>query len=338
MASRRRGAIPARAVAAAVSVLAAGTAAGVALQRRYASQITRDPEYRRLTEGLYGRPLPAVSADGTRLHVEEFGCQDGPTFVLAHGWTEQLRLWGPVIDRLSARGGRVVAYDLRGHGTSGRATEHDYGLARMGEDLEAVLTAVTGHGERAIVVGHSLGAMAIAAWAEHHDVVAHARAAVMVNTGLGDLLAEHLLFGALAKRLDNPLVTRLTLGSRAPIPPFSSPLQSALIRYVAFGTTATAAQVAFYERMLIACPPDVRAACGVAMSEMNLWPAVVRLSIPTLVLAGAEDRLTPSAHARRIAETLPDPAGLIELPGAGHMLPLERPDQLSDALTGLISD
>jgi pimeloyl-ACP methyl ester carboxylesterase len=90
--------------------------------------------------------------------------------------------------------------------------------------------------------------------------------------------------------------------------------------------------------MLIACPPAVRAACGTAMSEMDLWHAVARLTVPTLVIAGADDRLTPSAHARRIAETLPDAAGLVELAQTGHMSPLERPEELSAALAKLVAD
>ena len=48
----------------------------------------------------------------------------------------------------------------------------------------------------------------------------------------------------------------------------------AVIRYVAFGPTATIGQVAFYERMLVECPPDVRAAVGIAMADMDLWEAV----------------------------------------------------------------
>ena len=61
--------------------------------------------------------------------------------VLAHGWTEQLRFWGPVIRLLRDRGLRVVAYDLRGHGESGAAPMRDYSIERFGEDLEAVLAA-----------------------------------------------------------------------------------------------------------------------------------------------------------------------------------------------------
>jgi len=96
--------------------------------------------------------------------------------------------------------------------------------------------------------------------------------------------------------------------------------------------------VAFYERMLVDCPADARAASGVAMSDMDLWHAVASLTIPTLVIAGADDRLTPPAHARRIAQDLPEPAGLVELADTGHMSPLERPDELSDALLRLIRD
>ena len=70
-----------------------------------------------------------------------------------------------------------MAYDLRGHGRSRPAADGDYALERFGEDLEAVLAAAGAGGDHglATVVGHSLGAMSIAAWAERHD--ARARAA-----------------------------------------------------------------------------------------------------------------------------------------------------------------
>ena len=58
---------------------------------------------------------------------------------------------------------------------------------------------------------------------------------------------------------------------------------------------------------------------------------------PRMVVAGARDRLTPPAHARRIAEALPHLQALIELPDTGHMSPLERPDELTEALIALIA-
>jgi pimeloyl-ACP methyl ester carboxylesterase len=111
-----------------------------------------------------------------------------------------------------------------------------------------------------------------------------------------------------------------------------------MVRYAAFGAHASMGDVAFYERMLIDTPPDVRAAVGVALSSMDLWHAVASITVPTLIIAGADDRLTPPAHAHRIAEALPHPAGLLELPDTGHMSPLERPREVAEALARLVRE
>lgn len=324
-------------------VLAAGAAlgtlaAGVVLERRHLRTIAADEDFVRLSQPLGGRPRRVTSADGTVLHAEEFGPVSGPPVVLAHGWTEQLTFWGPVIRRLTDRGLRVVAYDLRGHGESDEARDGDYALQRFGEDVEAVIAAFCADGERAAIVGHSLGGMAIAAWAEHHDCAARADCAAFVNTGMGDLVTGHLLIGELAKWLNQPWAGRALLGARAPLPPFSTPAQQAIVRYAAFGPDATAGEVAFYERMLMETAPSARAAIGVAITDMDLWHALERVTVPSLVVAGERDRLTPPSHARRISEELPRCVNLLELPDTGHMSPLERPDELGRALWRLIDD
>lgn len=325
-----------RAIAAGAALGALGV--GAVLERRHLRAIASDADYQRLRAPLGGRPLRITSADGTELYAEAFGPDSGDTVVLAHGWTEQLTFWGPVIRHLRGRDVRVVAYDLRGHGRSRPGAGGDYALERFGEDVEAVLAAVSdGEQPLPVIGGHSLGAMSIAAWAEHHDPRARARAAALINTGLGDLISGHLLLPQIARFLNHPLASRAVLGSRAPVPPFSTPVQQALIRYSAFGPNATRGDVAFYERMLIDCPPDVRAACGVALSDMDLWHAVATLTIPTVVIAGESDRLTPPSHAQRIAEMLPEPAGLVELPATGHMSPLERPREVADVLEQLMT-
>jgi pimeloyl-ACP methyl ester carboxylesterase len=321
-----------------LSAAAAGVGAGIAIERSHLRLLAKDSDYERLSAPLDGRAMAAESADGTLLHVEAFGPDDGPGVLLAHGWTEQLRFWGPVIRLLAGHGLRVIAYDLRGHGRSDRAPTRDYSLERFGDDVEAVLEATVPDGTQATVVGHSLGAMSIAAWAQRYDVQSRARAAVMINTGLGDLIAANLLVTGVAGRLIGARMERALLGSAAPVPAFSSPLAHAAIRAIAFGPTATRGQVAFYERMLIECPADVRAAVGIALSEMDLYPAVARLAVPTLVIAGDSDRLTPPAHSDRIASALPIPAGVIVLERTGHMSPLERPLELSNAIEQLASD
>jgi len=313
--------------------------AGAITQAVLARRIARDPEKEALETTPHGRVRKVRSADGTRLHVEVFGPETGETVVLAHGWTEALRFWTYVIRDLESRGIRVVAYDLRGHGDSDPADGGDYAIERFGEDLEAVLADCVAEPRRAVLAGHSLGAMSIAAWADKHDVERRVRAAALMNTGVGDLIAEHLLLPlpGIAQALNRTIALRGFLGNKAPLPRFSTPLSYAALRYVAFGPDATPAQVAFFERMLVTCPPDVRANVGIAMSEMELHDALPRLTVPTIVIAGVADKLTPPSHARRIAEMLPNLRRLTVLEHTGHMSPLERPDVVSDALAELVT-
>jgi len=312
-------------------------AAGGVLQAVHTRRVSHDPERGPLTTPPEGRIRIVRSADGTLLHAEVFGPEDGATVVLAHGWTEALQYWIYVIRALSERGFRVVAYDQRGHGKSESASRGDYALDRFGEDLEAVLTDCVPRGQRAIVAGHSLGAMSIVAWAGDHEVEPRVAAAALLNTGVADLIAEQLLFPLpqIAQTLNRTVATRRILGSRAPLPRFSTPLSSALIRYVAFGPDASPAQVAFYERMLVTSPPDARAKTGIAMSDMDLQHALPRLTVPTIVIAGANDRLTPPSHAVRIAGMLPQLHRLTVLPDTGHMAPLERAHEVIAALVEL---
>src|SRR5207248_10139592 len=143
----------------------------------------------------------------------------------------------------------------------------------------------------------------------------------LINTGVGNLIAEQLLIPVppIARAVSQTVAVRGFLGARAPLPHYSTPLSSAMIRYTAFSRQATPALVAFYERMLWTCPPRVRADVGLALSELDLLHAVEGLTVPTVVIAGARDRLTPPSHAERMAELLPDCAGMIVLEDTGHM-------------------
>jgi pimeloyl-ACP methyl ester carboxylesterase len=320
---------------------AAGTAGALAavglLETAHMRRIARDPEREFLDNPPHGRVHRVRSADGTCLQVEVFGPEEGETVVLAHGWTETLRYWSYVIRALLKQDLRVVTYDQRGHGDSDPAAGGDYAIERFGEDVEAVLAGSVPDNRRAVLAGHSLGAMSIAAWAAKHDVERRVKAAALMNTGVGDLIAEHLLVPVpgIANAINRIVARRGFLGNRAPLPRFSTPLSYAAVRYIAFGTGASPAQVAFYERMLVTCPPEVRAHVGIALSEMDLHHAVPRLTVPTIVIAGADDRLTPPSHARRIAEALPQLRRLTVLEGTGHMAPLERPEVVAGALVEL---
>jgi pimeloyl-ACP methyl ester carboxylesterase len=325
------------------TALAGGVTATALAQRRHLKTLATDAEFLALSEPLTDTVsehavLSIDSADGTVIHAERFGpAQGNATLVLAHGWTEAIPYWGPVIRRLASEDLTLVAYDLRGHGQSELAQDSDYGLERFGEDLEAVLAAAGGDPARTAVAGHSLGAMSIAAWAESHDVTGRIGAAAMINTGLSNLLGGALVLGEIGSRLAPEWVSRGLLGSGRPLLPVSTPLSLAIARHVAFGPDASAGMIAFYERMLMSTDAGVRGAVGITLSDLDVLQAAARITVPTIVIAGDSDRLTPAVHAERIARALPSLAGLTILDRTGHMSPLERPDEVASALRTLLA-
>ena len=136
------------------------------------------------------RPLTVRAGDGTRLHAEVFGPEDGYPIVLAHGITCAIRVWAYQIADL-ARDYRVIAYDHRGHGHSGVPSRRgNYGLNFLAADLDAVLEATLEPGERAVIAGHSMGGIAITSWAERYPrrVSERADAVALINTTTGEVL------------------------------------------------------------------------------------------------------------------------------------------------------
>ncbi len=299
-------------------------------------RLAADPEYRRLRQPLRGEPVRARSLDGTVIYAEVFGDDQAPTFVLAPGWTETLVYFDSMTRELVEKGFRVVAYDLRGQGQSSPPASGDWHIDRYGEDLEAVLVATSAGRDDVIVAGHSMGAMSVAAWAGQHEVATRVRGVMLMNTGLSGLvLATKLVPALLPGAVAEPLARWAFMGNAMPMPPVSTAVSRALIRFIAFGPYASDAEVNFYERMLVTCPPGVRAHAGIAMTDMDLIDALARITVPTLVLSGRRDRLTPPVHAERIAAGLPNLVKLVELPGIGHMGPLESPHELVTALLEL---
>lgn len=330
MAVRRRGAL---------GLLALAAGAWEAQRRADRTRVRADPERAALAAPLEGRAVPVVARDGTRLHAEVFGPEDAPTVLLVHGWTCAIRFWKRQIQALS-RDHRVVAYDLRGHGRSGTPASRDYSTDAFAEDLDAVLSALVPAGERVVVAGHSLGAMILVAWSGRFGEEARRRlrGAALVNTGLGDLVSEALVLRT-PPGLGRVKQTagRVALSASVPLPKGSTPVSSRAVRYVALGPSATPAQVAFCERMILECRRDVRAAYGDTLSRLELTESVASLHLPVTVVSGGRDRLTPPSHSRRLAETLPELADYVEVPEAGHMIPVEAADVLTARVRDIAS-
>ncbi|MEE4423098.1 alpha/beta fold hydrolase [Streptomyces bugieae] len=293
-----------------------------------------------VTSGPYAPPVPrttteVISADGARIHAETHGPEDAPAVVLAHGWTCSTAFWAPVVRDLAADH-KVVLYDQRGHGRSPATGPAGYGTTALADDLVAVLEATLGPDERAVVGGHSMGGMTIMAAAERPELRARAAAAMLCSTGCARLPAASQVFPFRSEGARR-LAHRLLLGSRAPLGPVS-PLTRRALKYATMSPEATPEQIEACARIVHACPPAVRARWGKVLSVLELTGGVSRLEVPTVVLAGAADRLTPPVQSRRLASVLPDFRGLTELPGKGHMTPIEDPGAVAGLLRELVRD
>ncbi|MEV7726852.1 alpha/beta hydrolase [Streptomyces sp. NPDC087917] len=277
------------------------------------------------------RELSAVSADGSRLHVEVHGPEGAPAVVLSHGWTCSTAFWAAQVRDLAADH-RVVAYDQRGHGRSPAAGA--YSTTALADDLAAVLKATLAPGERAVVAGHSMGGMTVMAAAGRPEFAEHAAAVLLCSTGSGRLVAEATVLPMRAGRARTRM-TRAVLGSRAPLGPVT-PVARSVLKYATMGPGSAPDRVEACARIVHACPPRVRHAWSEVLAGLDLDAELAALTVPTAVIAGKADRLTPLAHARALAAALPHCVGLTELTGMGHMTPIEAPEAVTAAIRELV--
>jgi pimeloyl-ACP methyl ester carboxylesterase len=285
--------------------------------------------------------LTVRAADGTALHTEIFGPPDGYPIVLAHGITCAIRAWGYQIAEL-ATDHRVIAFDHRGHGRSGVPGRGGYSLEHLASDLDAVLEATVAPHERAVLVGHSMGGIAIVAWSQHYrdKVRQRADAVALVNTTTGDLLREVKLLSV--PREFSPV--RVMAGRRLidifggfPIPGVARIPTRYLVAMLAVAAEADPSAARLIYELFVHTPPRGRGGCAKMLvdSLRQHHLSLDGLTVPTLVIGSERDRLTPISQARRIARTAPNVVGLVELPG-GHCAMLEQPHEVNRHLRSLV--
>ncbi|MFF4039519.1 alpha/beta fold hydrolase [Streptomyces sp. NPDC001816] len=287
--------------------------------------------------GPYAPPAPAhtltvVSADGARLHVEVHGPKDAPPVVLSHGWTCSTAFWAAQIRELAADH-RVIAYDQRGHGRSPASPACT--TDALADDLEAVLAETLAPGEKAVIVGHSMGGMTVMAASARPRFREHAAAVLLCSTGSSRLVAESRVVPLRAGRV-RTWITGHILGSRAPLGPVT-PVAKRILKYATMGAGSAPHMVEACARIVHACPRAVRHAWAAVLAALDLDHGVRELHVPTEVVHGASDRLTPPVHARALVATLPRCIGLTELTGVGHMTPIEAPELMTGKIRALVS-
>ncbi|MFF2547248.1 alpha/beta fold hydrolase [Kitasatospora sp. NPDC058063] len=346
-----------------VGVLAAGAAAGVAVERLTVGRAMRRRARAELDANapygsLRGRPRTVAAPDGTELYVELDGTGwSGPdgdgagaeplTVVFCHGYCLNQDSWH--FQRAALREGmRLVFWDQRSHGRSERSRSYlagePAGIDQLGGDLKAVIDAVAPTGPL-VLVGHSMGGMTVMALADQHPELFRERVAgvALIGTLAGDWNEVSLGLpraGAKLFRKVAPGMVKL-LGRQVDLVEATRRLGSdvAAVFYRRFsfgGRDVDPGVVRFAEQLLDATPIDVVAEFYPVFGAHEKYEALAALrGLPALVLAGTKDLLTPSTHSEAMAARLPG-AELVLAEGAGHLVMLERPELVDHELARLL--
>jgi pimeloyl-ACP methyl ester carboxylesterase len=341
--SRRR-----TASVAALATGAVGSAlAGARLAERRAVGRARsrpDPFVNEGLGSLHTEGLDVLASDGVTLHVEVTGDLDAPvTIVFSHGFTLSMDAWHFQRRDLGDLG-RLVFYDHRSHGRSGRSDPDHANLEQLARDLYDVLAAVAPSGP-IVVVGQSMGGMTILALAEQHPEIFGDRVigVGLLSTSSGEVARTIVGVPDAVSRALGPAVPHLVrlVGRQASLLERNRKLGTdfAFIatRYLSFAPDVPPSLVAFMERMMSGTSIEVMADFFPTLLAHDQLRALAAMQdIPVLISSGDHDTLIPLAHSELMAERLPH-AELQIVPGAGHMAVLDRYAVVNAALRRLVA-
>ncbi|WP_053661040.1 alpha/beta fold hydrolase [Streptomyces sp. MMG1121] len=284
------------------------------------------------------RPMPEdirsahrrIDVRGTRLHLAEYGGTGTPVLML-HGFPQHWYAWHQVAAQL-LDGYRLICPDLRGFGWSG-ITPRGYDMDGLAADALALLDALGL--ERVGLVGHDWGAhlgfrLCLRAperftgylalnmshpWPRHRAVLPN-----LWRLWFTACVEYPLLGRAVLRHL--PGFTRYLLRHQAADPAVWSPAE--LAEYgAATSASAVAAQSLFWQYVVHDIPALVR----------GTWRRH-RLTVPTLLLGGERDNVVVPLMLAG-AEPYADELTVRVVPGAGHYLPQERPEEVAEAVREL---
>lgn len=192
-------------------------------------------------------------------------------------------------------GWRIIAVDLPGHGNSG-------GDPRSGvfQYADWVAEFIRISGEKPVLAGHSMGGAI----------------AMAVALTVPEILKGLILVGTGAKLGVSPMILNVCRGN--------STLEiEELMGKMAYGSLPTLEQIKDWYRIFGQATCQAYLADFTACDNFDIRGRLGDISMPTLVVCGSEDRLTPIKYSQHLADQISG-ARLVEIPGAGHMVMLEQ--------------
>jgi pimeloyl-ACP methyl ester carboxylesterase len=317
----------------------------VSVARSLRRRISTDDPYAGEDFGLLDadRSVVVTTPDGVDLAVREVGPQDAPlTVVFAHGFCLRMGAFHFQRARLTEQWGsqvRMVFYDQRGHGQSATTSPDSYTVEQLGRDLETVLAVMAPRGP-VVLVGHSMGGMTVLSHARQYPQRYPTR---VVGAALIASAAEGVSRSPLGEILENPALEAARFAVRhAPKTVHrtrgaAKSVIGPILRAASYGDEKVSPSVvAFSEAMMHDTPIETLIEFLHALEVHDETKGLDTLAkVPTLVACGDHDLLTPMEYSQSMADCLPK-SELVIVEGAGHLVQLEQPEVIDDALVRLV--
>lgn len=287
------------------------------------------------TTSVTTRTLSIPAAHGSTLSATEFlpataPDPGAPTVVLAHGWTLARESWEPVVRELqSHRAVRVITYDQRGHGRSTWGSIKAQSIKALADDLATVIAATAPTGPL-VLGGHSMGGMTLLAYAGLHasEFRDRVRGVALVST-TASMDGRKLVRGE---------AFTMSLASRIPLLRMGMFVPGSVLRDLNFGENADKGSVRDTTKLIGKTSLATTGRYFASIRDHDETEALAEFAeVPTHILVGTKDRLTPVRWARSLHDGIPG-SRLTILPGRGHMLTHEATDIVADALIELLDE
>ena len=330
-----------------VAIAGAGLASKSAVRRSRAYAVTGADKVH-VFPFVTDKMIAVPASDGLVLHAEidepeGWAPQDRPTVVLVHGFVLNLSSWVFQRRALVDAGYRVVSYDQRNHGISEVGDLARCTIDQLGKDLRAVIDATTPQGDL-VLVGHSMGGMTVMSFAGRYPEVTRGRVrgiALIATSAGGDSLVQL----GLGKTFDR-IIARLGpgflggLGQRegvwGSLRAAGRAVENHFVQRYGFGGEMPKHMLRKVATMVFGTRLESIGAFLPELDELDVRESLPGLvDTPVLIVAGSKDILTPPEHSARLAEALPA-AEHVVIPGVGHLLQLERPGPVTEAILGLL--